>query len=278
MDTSRSSDSIDLSVAFVRLIKVLRNNLLTIIIVVALSLALGVGYYWLVPRTYESKMIIQSDILSESYALKMAENLETHIKDKDYDFLSSKLNLTVDEASHLKEFKTVSALTPMSQQMPEKEKIVVVISVRIQDNAILPKIQAGIIDYFSNNQYVKKRVEEKRKKFEGLIASIEYQIKMIDTLKTKIIDGKFAGAKIGGVAIMDVAGLYGVTANLYEKKYDFMLELATVESVQVIEDFTPYGKPVWPKLSIVLPSSLMFAALVLFALISYSSLKGQINQ
>ena len=65
MDTSRSSDSIDLSVAFVRLIKVLRNNLLTIIIVVALSLALGVGYYWLVPRTYESKMIIKKIIKSK---------------------------------------------------------------------------------------------------------------------------------------------------------------------------------------------------------------------
>jgi len=275
MEPSHSSDTIDLSRTFIRAIRLLSENILVISLTLALCIGLGWFYYWITPKTYESKMIIQSDILSESYSLKLAENLNTHIKDSDYDFLSKGLNLSEDEATQLREFKIVSALTPTSQQMPEKDKIIVVISVRVQDNAILPKLQAGIIEYFSNNEYIKKRVEENRRKFEGLVNALDREIKMMDTLKHRISKGDFASSKIGGVSLVDVSGLYEVAADLYEKKYDFMIDLATVDSIQVVEGFTPYSKAVWPKLSIVLVGSLFLAGVIIFILLSYKKLKNQ---
>ncbi|MEJ0055069.1 MAG: hypothetical protein WDN75_05095 [Bacteroidota bacterium] len=54
-----------------------------------------------------------------------------------------------------------------------------------------------------------------------------------------------------------------------------MIDLATVDSIQVIDDFTPYGKAVWPKLSITLIASLALAALVIFLSLSYKTLKNQ---
>ena len=275
METPGSSDTVDLTKVFIHLIRVLTENILPILITLVVCLGVGSFYHWVAPKTFESKMIIQSDILSESYSLRLAENLNAHIKDKDIDFLASRLDLTNEEAKQLKEFKLVSALTPMSQQMAEKDKIIVVITVRLLDNALLPKLQRGIIMYFSNNNYIKKRVDENRKKYEGLIGALDREIKRLDTLKNKISNGTLTSTKFGGVSFMDVAGLYEVAANLYEKKYNFMIELATVDSIQVIEDFTPYGKPVWPKLSIVLTASLALAGFVTFILLSYKSLRRQ---
>ncbi|MEJ0055068.1 MAG: hypothetical protein WDN75_05090 [Bacteroidota bacterium] len=177
MENSRSSDTVDLSKAFLNLIRLLSENIFMVTIILVVCLGLGWFYYWITPKTFESKMILQSDILSESYSLKLAENLNTHIKDSDYDFLAKSLDLTPEEALQLREFKIVSALTPTSQQMPEKDKIIVVISVRVQDNAILPKLQKGIIYFFSNNEYIKKRVEENRKKYEGLVSALDQEIK-----------------------------------------------------------------------------------------------------
>lgn len=276
MENPRSSDTIDLPRAFAQLIQLLTENFYTMLIVVLLCLGGGSLYYWLTPRTFESKMIIQSDILSESYALKMAENLNTHIRDRDADFLASKLYLTKEEAIQLKEFKVISALTPMSQQMAEQQKIIVVISVRVENNAILSKLQNGIIQYFSNNDFIKKRVEEKKKKHLSLAAALDREIKILDTLKSKISKGTFMGAKVGDIAIMDVSGLFGVSASLHERKYNIIYDLAVIDSIQIIEELTPYGKPVWPKLSVVLLTSLMLAGLIIFGSISYRSIRNQL--
>ncbi len=275
METLRSSDTINLSKAFLQFIRLLSENILTVVITLVICLGGGWFYFWMTPKTFESKMIIQSDILSESYSLKLAENLNTHIKDSDTDFLAVSLNLTKEEAFQLREFKIVSALTPTSQQMPEKDKIIVVISVRVHDNSILPKLQEGIIHYFSNNEYIKKRVEENRKKYEGLVAALDQEIKKMDTLTDKIARGEYPSAKSGNVSIFDIGGLYRTAAELQEKKFDFMIDLATVDSIQVIDDFTPYGKPVWPRLGIILIACLTCAGLVIFIALSYKSLKDQ---
>jgi hypothetical protein len=275
MENNRSSDTIDLSKAFIYLIRLFSENIATISITLIACLGLGWVYFLVSAKTYESKMIIQSDILSESYSLKLAENLDAHIKGDDIEFLSANLHLTQDEARLLKEFKIVSALTPMSQQMQEKDKIIVVISVRIQDNSVLPKLQAGIISYFSNNEYIKHRVDENRKKFQGLVSALDREIKMMDTLKMKISKGDFSSPKIGGVSLVDVSGLFEVAGDLYEKKHDFMVDLATVDSIQVIEGFTPYSKAVWPKLSITIVASLALAGLIIFIILSYKTLRRQ---
>ena len=277
METSRPSETIDLSKALAYLIRLFIENVKTILIITFLTVSIGLAYYWFSPKTYESKMIIQSDILSESYSLRLAENLSTHIKDKDHDYLSTKLKLTPEEAAQLMDFKIISALTPMSQQMEEKNKIIVIISVRVSDNAILPKLQEGIIHYLSSNDYIKKRVEENRKLHEKMIAALDREHKMLDSLKSRISNGKFSGAKVGDVLIMDLAGLYKVSADLFERKFSTERALATVDSVQIIEDLTPYSKPVWPKLSVVLLTSLILAAIIITIIISLKSLRNQIT-
>ena len=83
METPRATDNIDLSKAFIKLVGLLAENVITVAATLAICLGIGWFYYWTSAKTYESKMIIQSDILSESYSLKLAENLNNHIRDGD---------------------------------------------------------------------------------------------------------------------------------------------------------------------------------------------------
>ena len=271
METSRSADTIDLSKVFTDFTRVVLQNPGTIILTIVLCVAVGSLYFWIAPKTYESKMILHSDILSESYVLKMAENINTHVKDGDTEFLASILNMTNEEARLLREFKVTSALTPMSQQTKESDKFIVVISVRVKDNAILPKLQKGIVEYLTNNPYIKKRVDEIKKKCVGLIAVLDREIALMDTLKAKIAKGTFGTSKTNGISFMDISKLYEVSANMHEKKLDLTTRIALVESIQIIEDFSPYGKPVWPKLSITIFASLVTSVFILFLLFSYKT-------
>jgi uncharacterized protein involved in exopolysaccharide biosynthesis len=276
MEIPRNPNTIDLSKAFSSIKEALAENILTIVVITVLCLAGGLLYILYSPKTFESKMILQSDILSESYSLKLAENLNDHIEDDDTEFIASQLSLSIDEAGQLKEFRIISALTPMSQQMAEKEKIIVVISVQVNNNSVLPKLQEGIIAYFSNNEYIKKRVIENRKKYEGMIVALDTEIKRLDTLKNKISKGSFSTSRAGEISIVDLSGLYEVAADLYEKKFDFMNDLATVDSIQVIEGLTPYGKPVWPKKSVILFTSLMLALAAILIVLQFKASSGRV--
>src|SRR3954470_17465785 len=72
METPRASDTIDLSKTFVQVIRLLAQNILAALIVFAICIGTGFLYYSSTSKVFESKMIIQSDILSESYSLKLA--------------------------------------------------------------------------------------------------------------------------------------------------------------------------------------------------------------
>ncbi|MBY0435287.1 MAG: hypothetical protein K2U26_14355 [Cyclobacteriaceae bacterium] len=267
--------TIDLSKVFSSLFTVISKNFKIILLSFLMCIGVAEVFHFLSPRVFESKMIIQSDILSESYALKVADNLNLHIKDEDIDFLSVALNLSKEDAGKLREFKVVSALTPMSQQMPEKEKIILVIIVRVADNAILPKLQEGIIFYLTSNPYIQKRVLEEKRKLSGLIAALDGELQKLDSLKRKITNGRFSSAKIGDVSIMDVSGLYGVSANLYDKRFEYQEDLALVDSIQVIEGLAAFKKPVWPKRSILWTFASLLAFLIIFLVLSWKTIRSQ---
>lgn len=269
---STNEQTIDLFKALTALVSLIFKHIRLIVLTFGLFIGASLLYFYTATRVYESKMILQSDILSESYSQKLAENLNNHIQSKDYNFLASRLNLSADQAHKLREFKLISALTPMSQQMNEREKTIVVISVRVTDNAILPKLQEGIIHYLSDNDYIRKRVTAKRQQYAMLLASVNKEIQRLDTLKNKISKGEFPGFKSSSTSVLDFAGLYTDAIKLYESRFNASMGLELVESIQVIEDLSPYDKPVWPKGSIIVAGALMLALIFSVVFIFLKSL------
>ncbi len=82
MAASYQNDEIDLLELFAKFILIIRRNTVIIIIAFILGTLLGLAYYQFVPKSYESRMILTSDILTESYSKTLFETINQLVKER----------------------------------------------------------------------------------------------------------------------------------------------------------------------------------------------------
>ncbi len=88
-----NSDEIDLLELLAKIVITIKSNILSIIVAFVIGSILGLGYYQLVPKVYESKMILLSDILTSSYSERITESLDNLIKEENNEILSQRLGI-----------------------------------------------------------------------------------------------------------------------------------------------------------------------------------------
>src|SRR5690606_16689774 len=255
----KPQDEIDLIELLAKFIRLLKRNLALILVCIVLSLGLATWIGLTSPKVYESRMMIYSDILTESYSDQLAKNLTALIKDKNFDLLAGRLHITADQASKLREVEIEGAL---EGAVAEVDRQFIVVVVRILDNAVLPDLQAGIIQYISEKDFVKSRTEEKKRYYQELIASIGAEIEKLEVAKQRITTGDYGRA--GGTVMMNPSDIYAQTVALIDNKLSLEEKLHLVNSVQLIEGFSPLNRHVSPKLSLLLPAGLVSGLLLAF--------------
>ena len=72
MDVS-SRDEIDLQELAVRIIRYFKGHLAFILFFCVAGIALGVTAYKLLPNSYESQMVVYSDLLTKTYGLRVPQ-------------------------------------------------------------------------------------------------------------------------------------------------------------------------------------------------------------
>lgn len=252
-------DEIDLIELLARFVRLLKKNFALIAICVVICVGLAVWIRFASPKIYESRMMVYSDILTESYCDQLARNLSSLIKDSNYELLADRLSLSPEQASKLHEVRIEGAL---EGAVPEEARSFIVVVVRILDNAVLPDLQAGIIEYLSQNDFVKTRTEEKKRYYQELIARIGEEIEKLEVAKQRITSGDFGRA--AGTVMMNPSEIYAQTVTLVETKLSMEEKLHLVNSVQLVEGFSPLNRHVSPRLSILLPAGLVSGFLLAF--------------
>ena len=143
----------------------IRNGKL-ILLFVFIGVTLVVLFQKLKPAYYDTQAICMSGIseyerleqleeLSQRTAVDLVNYLQINISNKDYNELSSLLNVTKDIASKI---KFIEAEQLYQQDMNEKfyalNKFEIQLSVF--DNTTIDDIQEGLIFYFNNNNFIKE--------------------------------------------------------------------------------------------------------------------------
>ena len=269
-----SSKEIDLVELITRGFAFLAKNLKLILATLLLSGVLGLVFYFTSPKTYESSMIIQSDILTESYADQITINLQRLIKEQNDSTLAAKLNITNFEASQLRKIE-IESPSPTTGIIPEKERIIFVVTVQVMDYKLFPKLQAGILQYLENNEYVKLRVALKRDEYKNLIEKIDGEIRGLDSMKTDIGNTLNSSKKMNQSSLffLNGADFYKQTIELYREKFETETELGIVKSIQLIDPFSPFKKPVSPKLSVSLVAAMTLGLFILAGILGIKVLK-----
>ncbi|MFN8689714.1 MAG: hypothetical protein ACK5XL_06890, partial [Cyclobacteriaceae bacterium] len=155
---------------------------------ILLGILLALMAFWLTPRPFASKMVIQSDILTESITDRIAETLNGLIDENNVSELGTRLSLTQLEASAITQITIESIRGVVDANQKENEKIIFLVTVRVLDVTLIPKLQAGLISYLSNNEYVKVRVQQRVSYYRQLIAKIESELASLDSLKSRLLE------------------------------------------------------------------------------------------
>lgn len=267
-----NSDEIDLLELLAKIVITIKNNILSIIIAFVIGSILGLCYYQFIPKTFESQMLISSDILTESYSKALVADINKLVREKSLITVSAKLNISQQEADKLGKLEIKSAIEK-ADGIKEQEKSYLTIVAQASDNTIWPSLQGGLINFFESNEYVKIRVDQKRKYYLQIIEKIDKELIDLTQLKNNISSGKMSQSGKDNLILFDPTTVNTKILDLNKEKISLQNSLETVNSVQLVDGFTVFEKPVSPKLSISLVAGASFGLFVVAVLIAFKSLR-----
>jgi len=270
-----SVDEIDLLELLAKAVWTIRNNLVIITIAFLLGSLLGLTYFQISPNVYQSKMFISSDILTESYAKSIIDNLVKLIREENTNSLSKKLNLALDQSSKIADIKILSAVE--KPEGAETGRTYFHIEVKTIDNSIWPQLQEALIAHLQNNEFVKIRVEQKKSYSKQVIEKINLELQDLEKLKTKIAEGGMTQSSKESLFLFDPTTVNSKILELNKERINLQNSLETVNSVQLIEGFTVFNKPTSPKLSLSIAAGSMFGLFCVGLFISFKAIRSLIK-
>lgn len=257
-------DEIDLVAAFVSVVNFFRKNGLLLLIFIGLGLGLGVAYFKLKSNVYSSKIVAECMSLPDSRVVELLQVLETLRENEDWVQLGTLLGLQPDEAKMLKKFLPQSNVTIDKASKGVDDYLLNThdtqysfsLIVWSKDNDIWPKLQNGLIQYLSDNQYSKVRVSRFIENKTRMIEFTESEIRKCDSLN-QLFAKKVINSNLNQSTLTSPGDYSAILVVLQEKKQTFLDELRFAQPVRPIMNFVRYSNPVEPNLIQVLLISVL---------------------
>jgi hypothetical protein len=268
MEKVNNQDDIDLLSLFLKTINIIRSNFWIILTFFLIGSFLGVSYYYLTNKIYQSSLVISSGILTKSYAETLVENINRQRRESNIKAIENSLNVSEQTAKALSKLRIQS----VSEVEDLKESDKFIITAEVLNPDIFGELQRGLIHYFENNQFVKVRVEQNKNFLKQMLAKIDEEIKDMEAFKDQIITGSFFRNAQGNV-MFDPTTVNTKILELTKERLTLQNNLELVNSVQVIEGFTKYERPVRPRLSVSLISGSFVGLVFVSILIAFKSIR-----
>jgi hypothetical protein len=270
------SDEIDLLDLAFKLNRIFIANLKSLIIAFVIGTTAGLAFYQFVPKVYESKMILLSDILTSSYSERITESLVNLIKEQNSKILSQRLGLTIEQAKEVAKIE-IESVKQQEGKGDKSESATFIVTVRTKDNLILPQLQDGIINYLRDNEYVKIRVRQRQDFYKSMIEKVGQEINSLDSLKRRLFSGQPIYSKSSEMMLVDPTNIYSKIIELNKEQIGYKNALELVNSIQLVEGFTVFDKPVSPKLSISLAAGASLGLFLVLALIGIKAFRKMVR-
>jgi len=245
-----SSDEIDLQELFIRGILFIKRHFKFISFSIGGGIILAILTYIFSPKVYESRMIVMSDILTESYSKEITKSLENLIKEKNNSALATLLSLSENEANFIKTIEIESV--KKENTLDKTEQTIFIITANIKNKEVLPKLQNGLILFLRNNEFVKIRVKQRKEMNLRLIEKIGSEISSLDSLKRRLFAGLPVYSKGSEMLLVDPTNIYSKIIELNKEQINYKNALELADSIQLVEGFTVFQKPSEPKLYLLL--------------------------
>lgn len=263
-------DEIDLKDLLKKIIRTLERGTKTILISVVLGAILGMGYFFKGKETFESSMVLSSNILVLANIQALFTPLELLLEEENYEVLAQKLGIEEEAVNSLVALEVESVFE--NEDDNEARTSYFEITATVTNNAVLPEIQQGIVNYLKNNDYIQKRVTIKTQRLDALIEKVNIELQEIDSLKNRLESGAILNSGGSNVVLMEPTNIYQQALLMEEKKQSYKEQLAFVESIQLIKEFTPFANPSSPSWILCLVVGLAGGLIIGFAILFFQEM------
>ena len=248
-----SEDEVDLFILLDKVIRFIKRFGFLILIAGGLGLIAALGFYYLAPKKYSSRLILRPSTLTNLEYMQIVNTWNDLLYSKDYDLLAASMNI---EPRILHNVNTLSA-DEIQKLYVEKNPYGFIVHVNTSDTSILNTLQSGIVYGLENNEYVKQRVAYKRESLQQLIGNISNEIKALDSTKREV--EKLLNTTNGNSnsLIVDISNINSAKVELNEKLSEYEEELRFTSAVHVIQQLNHLKKSERLKLRYLLPAGLI---------------------
>lgn len=273
-----NSDEIHLTDVLISVFVFFRKNIFIFLIFNTLGVSLGFLYFFRADRVYSSRFTGECMLLPDGRTIELINDLDGLRKNEDWTLLGQKLGMKAERVKQIKEILPLpNAIIDKESRGTEDYAAMVnpmpfsfSVMVKVSDNSILPDLQKGMVNYLSENQYNKIRVARFVENRKNLIASIEEEIKRLDSLF--IIDKAIRYKSVSKPESKNEITYKDLLFELYEKKEQIKDELRFALPVRVIQEFTAFRKPVFPILWQVLLAAFVLTNIVALVFIAFKNI------
>lgn len=216
------------------------------VFITAILLGLSVGYYFYrsIPKTYKSRMIVHSYLLSNQEEIQIVRNWNELLKKKEFAALTTALHCDENILQKVKRIKASEIQQVFSQVNPNG----FIIDVLVTDTRVLDELQQGIIYGFENSEYIRQRLAFKKATLKELIEKTSIEVNKLDSTKKmveKIIGGE---ERISSSLIIDGSSVNRQLIEMNEKLLSFRENLQFTNAIQVLQGFEKFSRPDGPNL------------------------------
>jgi hypothetical protein len=249
---------LDLEKVFYRMILTVKRFIILIAICLIIGGMLGYLYSNVSKKIYGSKMLISSYVLTNSYAHQLVDNLNLVVQEGNLELLQSKLKVSPEVAGNIVKISAEAAMEDV-HALDEKDRVFVKILVQMKDASGFRELEEGLLFYLENNEYAKNISSRKKAAYEEAIRVLDKQIADLETSHNNQLAGKNSDADPGmiGRALVETV----------RQKIETETDLATKVGVHVVDGFTAFSEPQWPRRSTSIGLGLALGVFVAFVII-----------
>jgi hypothetical protein len=246
-----------------------------------IAISILVGYYYgkfIRKKFYESTMIISSEYLNKRLVGNTINKLNLLAGEANKGGLAKILNITDSLAYNIVDFEAkpfveerdlieLEVLKEQLKTQAKNEKVIeqVVkrieienrhafeITVRTLSPAVIENLQTALVNFFKNNDYIKRRIEINQINLLEKKAKIFHDLQKLDSLKFIIYDNyKSMAAQsrqgsnnviLSDKAVTDPVQIYNQDLNLYTLFQSINSDIYVKKDFEVVDGFTEFNEP-----------------------------------
>ncbi len=255
------------------------HNRLFFVGMIILGLILGALYSELLKRKfYKSTMVFSCDYLNTQILKNTIDKFNLLAGERDTEGLQELLNLDENTAKNIQKFEFESFVSEddvvemevlreqLNNVAAEKKELVekvidrleienknaYQISVLVYDPDIVKPLEKGLVDYFSNNNYIKRRVEINARNLNDRKRKLENDLRKLDSLKGLLFNNyqllaqKSRGSNnviLNDESMANPLDVFTKDLQLHEELQEVTKDLYLRPDFEIVDGFTTFKEP-----------------------------------